>query len=332
MRMCDLFHGYALALACSLLAQGAGSRHRTSPAQQDASYRADVDEWRKRYETSLKQDDSWLTLSGLYWLKQGDNGFGAALGNDIVLPEGSAPPFAGTFTLNQDRVLLAVRKGVSALLNGNPAVTAMPLTSDELGNPDHIALGRIRMIIVKRGDRYGVRMWDTESETRKQFKGARWFPIKESHRVTAQFTSYPQPKMIPILNILGDTEQSPSPGYATFELDGKQCHLEPLLEGDHLFFIFKDLTSGKQTYPAGRFLNAGLPKDGKVVLDFNKATNPPCAFTPYATCPLPPKQNYLPVAVEAGELTYEHAAGLNRRTHPANAGISNRRRSPATSD
>src|SRR5437016_12020736 len=179
MRMCDLFHGYALALAFSLVAHGADSRHRTLPAQQDASYRAEVDEWRKRYEASLKQDDSWLTLSGLYWQKQGDNSFGTALGNDIVLPEGSAPPFAGTFTLNQDRVLLAVRKGMSVLLNGNPVVTAMPLTSDELGNPDRIALGRIRMIIIKRGDRYGVRMWDTASKTRNEFKGARWFRSEE---------------------------------------------------------------------------------------------------------------------------------------------------------
>jgi hypothetical protein len=112
--------------------------------------------------------------------------------------------------------------------------------------------------------------------------------------------------MIPILNILGDTEQNPSPGYAEFELDGTPCRLEPLLESDHLFFIFKDATSGKQTYPAGRFLYAGLPKQGKVILDFNQAENPPCAFTAYATCPLPPRQNHLRVAIEAGELNSEY--------------------------
>jgi len=164
------------------------------------------------------------------------------------------------------------------------------------------------MIVIQRGARYGIRLWDNQSPARLNFAGTRWFPVKESYRVTAQFTSYPQPKMIPILNILGDTEPTPSPGFAMFELEGKQCRLEPVLEGDQLFFMYKDATSGKETYPAGRFLYTALPADGKVVLDFNQAHNPPCAFTPYATCPLPPKQNHLSVAVEAGELNSPHAA------------------------
>jgi uncharacterized protein (DUF1684 family) len=187
------------------------------------------------------------------------------------------------------------------MVNGKPAAGDIELKPDSSGSPDRITTGRLRMIVIQRGHRFGIRLWDSDSAVRRNYPGSQWFPVREAFRVTAQFISYPQPKMIPILNVLGDTEPSPSPGYATFELEGKMCRLEPLLEGDHLFFILKDLTSGKETYAAGRFLYTGMPKDGKLIVDFNKAENPPCAFTPYATCPLPPKQNHLPVAVTAGE-------------------------------
>jgi uncharacterized protein (DUF1684 family) len=272
----------------------------------DRAYRNEIRKWRADYENSLKRDNGWLTLAGLFWLKEGDNRFGTGPENDLILPEGSAPEAAGTFVFHDGRTRLRVKAGVQALLNGTALLTEAVLKPDSSGEPDRVTLGHLSLIAIQRGHRYGIRLWDNASAVRRDFKGTRWFPAKESYRVVAKFVSYPQPKMIPILNILGDTEPSPSPGYADFELDGKPCRLEPLLEGDHLFFIFKDATSGKQTYPAGRFLYAAMPKDGKVILDFNHAENPPCAFTAYATCPLPPKQNHLQMAIEAGELNHEH--------------------------
>lgn len=273
---------------------------------EDRAYHDEIRKWRADYEDSLKRDNGWLTLAGLFWLKEGDNRFGTGPGNDLILPEGSAPEAAGTFVFHDGKTQLQLNAGVQAFLNGAPVLTEPALKPDAGGNPDRITLGHLSMIAIQRGSRYGIRLWDNQSAVRRDFKGTRWFPAKESYRITAKFIAYPQPKMIPILNILGDTEQNPSPGYAEFDLDGKACRLDPLLEGDHLFFIFKDATSGRQTYPAGRFLYTSLPKEGKVILDFNQAENPPCAFTAYATCPLPPRQNHLQVAIEAGELNHEH--------------------------
>ncbi|HUJ20303.1 MAG TPA: DUF1684 domain-containing protein [Bryobacteraceae bacterium] len=280
-----------------------------APAVQsgDPSYRESIEKWRVRYEADLKQDNGWLALAGLFWLKEGDNTFGSGPGNDLVLPSGSAPESAGTFVFNHGATRVLVREGVPASFNGQPIRTAMPLQPDATGKPDRVTLGQLSMVVIKRGGRYAVRLWDNNSPARRSYQGSHWFPIQEAYRITAQFTSYPQPRMIPILNVLGQTEPSPSPGFATFDLNGKRCRLEPMLEDNRLFFVFKDLTSGNQTYAAGRFLYAPLPKDGQVVLDFNQATNPPCAFTAYATCPLPPRQNWLAVAVPAGEKTYSHA-------------------------
>jgi uncharacterized protein (DUF1684 family) len=283
----------------------------TGAEEGDRAYRAEIRQWRLNYEASLKQENGWLALAGLFWLKEGDNSFGTALGNDIVLPEVSMPDFAGSFVFHGGKTRLLVKRGSAVLLNGEPVRTEMPLKPDSDGRPDRITLGRLSMIVIHRGERYGIRLWDNASVNRRGFQGTHWFPVNESYRVTAQFTSYPKPQMIPILNVIGDTEQNPSPGYARFDIHGRECHLEALLEGDQLFFLFKDLTSGKQTYPSGRFLYANLPKNGKVILDFNEAQNPPCAFTAFATCPLPPRQNYLPVAIEAGELKQHPTNGQN---------------------
>ena len=172
---------------------------------------------------------------------------------------------------------------------------------------DIVNVGRVRLLLIKRGDRYGIRMKDPESEARREFKGIESFPADESYRVTAKWVA--ESRKIPILNVLGQTEQDDCPGYAVFKLRGHEFTLHPILEepgAKELFYIFRDETSGKETYPAGRFFYSGMPKDGKVILDFNKAYNPPCAFTPYATCPLPPPENRLAVRIEAGEKRYGH--------------------------
>ena len=167
-----------------------------------------------------------------------------------------------------------------------------------------IDAGDLTLSVIERGGRFAVRVKDKQSKYRKAFRGMKWFPVREEYRIAARWVAYPTPKAVPIVNIIGNRLEMPSPGYAVFSIGGREMRLEPVVENDtELFFIFRDRTAGKETYPGGRFLYTDLPRDGKVELDFNKAENPPCAFTPYATCPLPPKQNSLPARVEAGELT-----------------------------
>ncbi len=291
-----------VAVALALAAFGSGATGA------DEAYRADIQAWRERREASLKADGGWLSVAGLFWLKEGPNRFGTDPKGDIVLPAGSAPARAGVFDFAGGRTTVTFEKDVQATLGGRP-VTHADLRSDGSGSPDVVTLGRLTMYVIQRGARYGIRLKDRESPLRKEFTGLRWYELKEDYRVSARYVTYPEPKLVKVPNILGESEPMPSPGYAVFEREGKEVRLEGVFEekdARRLFFIIRDQTSGKETYPAGRFLYADLPKDGRIVLDFNKAYNPPCAFTPYATCPLPPPQNWVPVRIEAGELDYGH--------------------------
>jgi uncharacterized protein len=269
----------------------------------EPGYQAQTVNWRRNHETSLKKDNGWLSLAGLFWLKEGQNRFGSAAVNEIRLPSG-APSQAGSFELHEGKVWLNIAPSVDIQLNGK-AATARYLVTDKAEAPDMATLGNFAMQVIVRGQRYGIRLWDNGSPARHNFPGLGWFPVKEEYRITATFVAYPEPKMISISDVLGDTTPTPSPGYAVFSMRDKQYRLEPVIEDNQLFFMFRDLTSGKQTYPAGRFLYADLPRNGNVVLDFNRAENPPCAFTAYATCPLPPQQNSLNVRIEAGELNFK---------------------------
>jgi len=269
----------------------------------DPVYRAEIEKWRQQREARLKAEDGWLAVAGLFWLDEGANRFGSGPGNAIALPAGAAPPAAGTFELREGKVSVRVEPGVTVTAAGTP-ITAMPLRSDDPGPPDVLKLGRLSLHVIARGGRYGIRMKDPESETRRSFAGLRWFPIRDDLRLEARFVPWPSPRTIPIPNVLGQVNELPSPGYAEFTLAGRTLRLEPVIEepgAKELFFIFRDQTAGKETYPAGRFLYAPMPKEGVVILDFNKAYSPPCAFTAYATCPLPPPQNRLPVRIDAGE-------------------------------
>ncbi|HTU02348.1 MAG TPA: DUF1684 domain-containing protein [Candidatus Sulfotelmatobacter sp.] len=253
-----------------------------------STYQSEMAEWRRNREARLKADGGWLSVAGLFWLHEGVNHVGKNAANDIVLPDG--PEKAGTFELRGDKV--------TATLDGK--TRAIEHDSD-----DAAKVGRLSLYIIKRGDKFGIRLKDPDSEYRRDFHGIEYYPADEQYRVTARFVA--EPRQIPILNILGQTEPSECPGYAVFRLHGQELRLYPILEepgAKELFYIFRDQTTGKETYGAGRFLYSDMPKDGKVVLDFNKAYNPPCAFSPYATCPLPPKENRLDVRIEAGEKSY----------------------------
>ncbi|MBI2680544.1 MAG: DUF1684 domain-containing protein [Candidatus Solibacter usitatus] len=269
----------------------------------DPGYQSQMVNWRRNYETGLKKENGWLAVTGLFWLKDGQNRFGSAAANEIRLPSG-APAQAGSFELHEGKVWLNIERDVDLQLNDKPA-TARYLAPDSAEAPDLITLGDLAMQVLVRGQRFAIRLWDNNSRARQNFPGLGWFPAAEEYRITAAFTAYAEPKMIPIADVLGETTPTASPGFVTFTIRGKEYRLEPVTEDNQLFFMFKDLTSGKQTYPAGRFLYAEMPRNGKVVLDFNRAHNPPCAYTAYATCPLPPPQNALAVRIEAGELNFK---------------------------
>jgi len=268
------------------------------------SYQNSVDHWRQDQEAALKADDGWLTVVGLFWLKEGANTVGSDPASDIPLPRG--PARAGVFEFHGGNATFQPASDAGALVNGQPATAAAQLKADTEGKADIVEIGDLDMFVIHRGNRYGIRLRDKQSKLRKDFTALHWYPVKDEYRVTADFVAYDAPRMIPVPNILGETSLEASPGFVVFSLHGQLYRLEPVVEDKELFFIFRDLTAGKETYPSGRFLHSELPKDGKVVLDFNKAYNPPCAFTLYATCPLPPRQNRLQIHIEAGELNYGH--------------------------
>jgi uncharacterized protein (DUF1684 family) len=277
----------------------------TASAFADMPYQATIEQWRQQREANLKADDGWLTVAGLIWLKDGANTTGTAPSSDILLPRG--PAKVGVFHFHNGKTIFHPALGAAILVNGKPATQAADLKPDSDGRPDQLTFDGLTMFVIHRGNRYAIRLKDTASKFRKDFTALQWFPVDPTYRVTAKFVAYKTPTLLAVPNILGETEQEPSPGYVLFTLRGHEFRLDPVLEDNQLFFIFHDETSGKETYAPGRFLYSDLAKDGQVILDFNKAYNPPCAFTPFATCPLPPKQNRLAVRIEAGERKYGNA-------------------------
>ena len=281
----------------------AASLARPLAAQSGADYLKDIERWRQERDAALMTDDGWRTLAGLVWLVPGSNAAGSDPSCRVPLPVGAAPAHVGTFQFKDGLTTFVPQSGVDVRINRQPASTRVLRTQP--GQYDIVSAGTVSMFVIKRGTRYGVRIRDTNRTARKNFHGNQWFPIREGYRVTARFVANPAGTTVPIANVLGDVDPWPSPGYAVFTLGGHEFRLQAVLDGPgakELFFVFRDLTTGKETYPGGRFLSAEMPVNGQVVLDFNKAHSPPCAFTPFATCPLPPKANALAVRIEAGEL------------------------------
>lgn len=278
-------HARALA-ACAALTAVCGVLRPAS-----GTYRVEIERWRRQREAALTADGGWLTVTGLFWLHEGANSFGAGGRYDIDLPAEPELRNGGAFDLHGGKVTMRI--------DGR----AREMRPDTSGRPDVVTLGSLNMLVIERGGHYGIRLKDLHSRLRAQFTGLDYFPVNEAYRITTRLI--PSPKKIPILNVLGQVQDTPSPGYVEFELGGQKLRITPVEESPgELSFIFRDLTSGKETYGSGRFLDAESGKDGTVVVDFNKAYNPPCAFTPYATCPLPPRENRLAVRIEAGELKY----------------------------
>jgi uncharacterized protein len=293
------------------LRAAAVARMPRAGAQDSAAYKVSVEKWRHAYEATLESDDGWLTVAGLFWLHPGQNRFGTDPLGDIVLPEGSTPADVGCFDFqpgdsHDAKVVVHVNPGVTILMNGKPVHQA-ELRPD---SSDALVLGDLRLFVHKSGERYSIRMKDKNSKLRREFTGTRWFAVNEAYRVSAKFVAYDQPKEEDIQNILGDTVKIWVPGYAVFTLKGAEYRLEPTISDPQMMeFVFRDLTSGKETYAAARMIDTLPPKDGVVVLDFNEAFNPPCAYNPFTTCPLPQPQNRLRVRIEAGEMAYKQDHG-----------------------
>ena len=302
----------ALSAACARTEAPSPSPATPTPRQQaaadGASYEQELEQWKAKRLASLKSEDGWLSLIGLFWLREGENRFGSDPAGEIVLPEGKAPALAGTLRLAGGKVTLEARPG-SGIRSGGQEVGTLELKSDEDGAPTMLELGSLSFHVVKRGERLGLRVRDRENPARAEFKGTEYYPADIRWVVSARFEPYEPPLKVPILNVLGMETEEVAPGALAFEVAGREYRLRALREkgNEQLFIIFADRTSGKETYGAGRYLYADPPgADGRVTLDFNRAYSPPCAFTRYATCPLPPSENRLALRVEAGEKYLGH--------------------------
>ncbi len=266
-------------------------------------YAATIQQQRTEREAGLRKPGGWLSLIGLNWLSDGHNSIGSAKDNDIELLKG--PPKLGVITLMDGKASIAFDAASGATVDGK-TVMESALASDAAGKPSIVAAGPVSFFVIQRNDKVGLRIKDAEAESLKHFLGIDYFDIDPSWRVEARWVSFDKPQPLEIPDVVGTIYKLQVPGKAVFEHAGETYELLPMNEEtkDGLFFVFADRTSGKITYGGGRFLDAEAPKDGKLVLDFNLARNPPCAFTPYATCPLAPPENRLKVAVEAGEKKY----------------------------
>ncbi len=263
-------------------------------------------EYRESRVARLRDPNGWLTIAGLFWLEPGENSFGTDPANTVVLPAGTAPARAGVFVLADGKVTVRPDPGADLRLDGEP-VGERTLATDADGSPDRLTLGRLTFWVIARGERFAIRLRDPEAALLKNFAGVDFFPPDPDYQVVGWFHSYGDPQRVPMENMVGTVDTVLVPGIVLFTLDGADCSLVPVVDDpadSNFFFVFSDATSGDETYGAGRFLSATLAPRDRVVLDFNRAYNPPCAFNPYTTCPLPLPENRLPVPVRAGEKAY----------------------------
>lgn len=282
----------------------------TAAAAPAPSWEEEVAAWKKNRFERLQRPDGWLTLVGLGWLKEGDNAIGSDPKSAVVLPAGKAPARLGALRLSgsgeQSTVTFVAEQGVAVTHRGAPvAMLALVSDADAKGDdgPTLLEHGSLSFFVIRRGDRLGVRVKDSAAAALKAFHGLDYYPLDRKWRLEGRFEAAAEVKEIPIPNALGFDEPILSPGHVVFTFDGQEHRLLALDDtGDgRLFLVFGDKTNGKETYGGGRFVYTDPPQGGKVVLDFNRAYNPPCVFTPYATCPLPPRENRLPFRIEAGE-------------------------------
>jgi len=269
-------------------------------------YLEEIKQWDQRRLERLKADDGWLNLVGRTWLKQGENKFGSAKDNDVVIESNKVLDYMGVFVFQDSTVTMKVNDGVEILLDGKP-VKEIVMIGDHKKEMTVFQHKSIKWNLIVRNELYGIRFRDLESELVKTFSGIERFPVNEDWRITADFEVYDPPKKIEVPNVLGQVDEELSPGAVVFSKETQTYRIDAIDAGKRLWLIFADETSGKETYGGGRFLYTDSKADSivKVIVDFNKAYNPPCVVTKFATCPLPPKGNYIKLRITAGEKMWE---------------------------
>ena len=277
-------------------------------------YEEEIEAWRVEREANLKADDSWLTVSALFFLREGENSFGSSPRNDLTLPD-RVPAEAGVFEVRDGTVTIHAAAGGTLTVNGEAVTNAQLYPSARRAT---LTIGSVSLWGHQSGERLAIRVRDTESDIRKNFTGLDWYPVDERYRIRGKFTPHAEPITVKTMNILGDIETYTSTGYVTLTVAGTEVRMLPVTSGRRLWFIMRDLTSSDETYSAARFLYADAPDaDGWTTVDFNRAYNPPCAFNPHTTCPLPPPRRRILV-------------GLRRRVaQPPTTGRSRRYRARA---
>lgn len=288
-----------------VLAAAAACGRAPAPAPIDvpvAEARAEAERWRAKHEADYRRE--WSTIAGLHFLTDGAQTAGSAQDNGVVLPP-SAPPRLGVFTLNGETVRFEPAAGTTVTLNGQPVTSGAVLADDGSPHADELATGAIRLVVHRSGNRRSLRVWDPDGPQAKGFLGFRWFDIQPAARVIGHFERDASSRTLRVPNTFGDLDEFTTEGVVTFTINGQTVRLRPFTtRPGRLYFVFRDGSSGKETYAAARFLYADLRADGTVVLDFNQAYNPPCSFNPFTTCPVPLPENRLTVPILAGEQAY----------------------------
>lgn len=267
-----------------------------------------IRDWRAQRVEKLRRPDGWLSLVGLFWLEEGVQRFGSGAEMDLRLTDERLPETVGSFVLSAGKVTFSPAPDVPVLQNGQLVTASLPMRPDTRPQPTVLTLGSFRLYVIERDGRFGLRVKDSQSPARTGFAGLEYFPIRADWRVRARFVPYEPARRIPVLNVVGMQIDMHSPGALVFEIDGTEYRLDPVLENPdakEMFIMFADRTSGRSTYGGGRYLYVSHPDaNGEVWIDFNKAYNPPCVFSHFATCPLPPLQNRLELPITAGEKMY----------------------------
>jgi len=264
-------------------------------------YTRQIEKWRAERFNRLKSPDSWLSLAGLFWLEKGENTFGSDMDNDFVIEKKELPPRIGAFLLKDESVLFKSAQGVR-VNHRDKIIEEIPMRHDAQGKPTVLKRGSLSWYVIKRGDKLGIRLKDSRHPRIQQLKQINAFPVDKNWKIKAVLEKYDKPKIMQIPTVLGTIEEQSSPGILVFEIDGTTYQLHPGGSDGDLFVIFGDLTNTHETYGGGRFLVIDKPDEsGTTWIDFNKAYNPPCVFSPFATCPLPPEENQLKVRIVAGE-------------------------------
>jgi hypothetical protein len=268
----------------------------------DESYLKGLEKWRAEMDANLRRENDRLALAGIFWLQKGFNTFGSSQDCDIILPK-PAPRIIGAFEFDGTNVTLTLDLGQSIELNGKPIQTAVALNTDDADSPSYVTYQNLRMVPIRRAHGVGVRLWDNCRPERESFPGRTWFAPDEEFRVSAAYTPYPVPVKVQLPNILGEMEEDFMHGYVSVRLLGRSNQLEASEFSDgRLYIQFKDTSNGLTTYPGGRYVyTEPVQEDGLLSIDFNKAFNPPSAFSEYSTSTFAHKRNQLKLPVEAGE-------------------------------